>query len=147
VRDADENILQERLQFLRPLVQQLRIRAEVRHAMDRHPPADTPPQRRPLVVGQIVARTGPEMREDLSQYRFIRAGPVVGRCGQGCEMFAKGDDRARQFRDGQDMIDETGGNGVARHLAVLGLAGVLDETDAAFFLDAFDPHRAVGARA
>ena len=62
-------------------------------------------------------------------------------------MFAKGDDRARQFGDGEDVVDQASGNGVARHLAVLGLARFLDETDAAFFLDSLEPHRAVGARA
>ena len=66
MRDADEDVLQERLQFLRTFAQQLRIGAQLRHAMDRHAPADAPAQRRPLVVGEVMARAGPEMREDLS---------------------------------------------------------------------------------
>ena len=44
-----------------------------------------------------------------------------------------------------DVIDQRRGNRVARHVVVLGFVRILNEADAAEFLDALDAHRAVGA--
>jgi len=53
-------------------------------------------------------------------------------------------DPRRHLLHRQHDIDEAGRDGVARHIAVFGLAGVLRERKAAVFLDALESSRTVG---
>ncbi|MNV12962.1 hypothetical protein D3C71_1035890 [compost metagenome] len=66
LRHADQHVGQQQGRFLCPVLQQLPIRPQGRHARHLHAAFDAPQDRRGLVVAKVMRRAGAQHGEDVA---------------------------------------------------------------------------------
>ncbi len=136
---ADEELFHQRERLLWLLPHQQRVIRQGRHPDDGHPPMNPAKQRRRLVGREVVAGPDLEQHQDVAQ--GARVVEVIGR-RRPIHFRQPGLIRAdprRHLLHWQHDINKAGGDGVARHIAVFGLARILRDREAAMFLDALEP--------
>ena len=141
---ADEQLFHQRERLLGLLPHPQRVTRQGRHPDDGHPPMNPAKQRRRLVGREIVAGPNLEQHQDVAQ--CTRVVEVIGRL-RPIHLRQPGEIRAdprRHLLHRQHDINKAGRDGVARHIAVFGLAGILRDREAAMFLDALESSRTVG---
>ncbi|MGF6745395.1 hypothetical protein OKW36_001031 [Paraburkholderia sp. MM5482-R1] len=154
IGDADQHVLQQRLGFFRVQMQIIAIHLQVGNAVDLQPAFDTPQNRSPFVMSEIVCGAGAQNHHDFAQRAL---GRLVDRVFlglvrlRGRQMdFPRGgpqiEQPLRHLGRGHHEVGHAGRDCAARHAVVFGLGRVLHERDAAHFLDARQADRAVRAR-
>ena len=139
---VDQQVLQERIQFLRIVAQQLEVVLHRGHARQRHSAPHTAQDGRSLVGAQIVRRAGAQehrqVRElaliDVVDVEHVRAAPVVG-------------EQCRHPVDGQDPVHQPRVDGVPGHAGKFRRGGILRQHDAPVALHLLQAGAAVGAGA
>ena len=149
VRDADQQILEQRLRLVGLRVQETRILANRIDPVHPHPMRETTSGRRRFVAGKIVARSGSNVREDLGDGDFVQriAGSGLRHDGRGSAPGVVGGQPRGHLRDGEDVVGEPRRNRVPGHVLVIGFVRILYEADTAPFLHPLHPHGSVGAGA
>ncbi len=145
VRDADQQLALERLNFVRVIPQEHRVRLDARQFVQLLPPADAPEHCRSLVLREVVTGTKPDQRQDVRQH--VEAS-VRGRLRSILQGIAHApthrQEPRRHLRHRQNVMHQPGRDRVARHVVVLALARVLRHDDPAVFVHPLEAVRSVG---
>jgi hypothetical protein len=151
VGDVDQDVVVERLDLDRALLEQNEVIGERLHLVEQHAAEDPALDRRLPVEREIDLARGAEHVEHLLQ---ILAGFDVGRrlAGgrdrqRGAEAHGERGELGRDLRGREHEVHAAGRERRERHSIELRRADVLREGDAAGGLDLVDPERAVAARA
>ncbi|MDR8749283.1 hypothetical protein FEP95_03105 [Burkholderia multivorans] len=157
LRDADQHVGEQRVRLVRRRAQEIAVREQVALPVDLHAPFDPAQHGRALVQPEVVPGAHAQMHQDVRQRAFgiVGARPVeilmnvrelepllldAPRIHPQIEQFL------RHLGGRQHDVRTGDRNRLLRHLRVFGVVGRLRERDAADFLDAAQPGRAVGAR-
>ncbi len=147
-RDADQQVPEEQLDLLLVRAQPLQVLAG-RGGLDHpHAPLDAPDQRALLVVGEVVPGLVLEEAHDPVQ---VAAGVLQEPVGtltllQAIEVADVIEELGGHLLDRQDVVDQPGRDGAARHAVVARGAGGLRDRETAALLDRHQAQRPVRAR-
>src|SRR5215213_9954104 len=127
---------------------ELRVGGQVRKLVNAETPGDAAQDSWAFVVREVVPRTDPQLRENVAQSVQLPIGRLLWRVGDAdtLKLFTISDDLRRNLRCVEDIVNQTRGQRVARHVVILRLARVLHDTETAHLLDAFHAHGAIRAR-
>ncbi|HWJ06406.1 MAG TPA: hypothetical protein VNS57_11570, partial [Steroidobacteraceae bacterium] len=146
VRDADQQVAEQRLDFLRVLARIAQVVVRLRDLVQGHAPLDPPQQRRLLVLREVVPGLGAQLHADALEQAVPQRGRRH-RVGAAEGMPDVLDQLRRHFRRWQHEVDHAGRDRAARHAVVFGGVRGLRDAQAAFALDRSQAERAVAARA
>ena len=141
-RHRNEEVPKERLCFIGVVAQEIEVIREVFAAGDLHAPRDAPQHGRALVFGKIVPGSNPHMGENTLQQFLVDTLLVGDR--RSLPVMDEFDEPLCKFVHRKHEIGNSRRNGTARHRRKFGFVRVLNQDDAAGFLDRADPDRAVG---
>ncbi len=141
IRDADEQFLHQRHRFLGVLAQEPGVGLEIRKVPQVDAASHPPMHRARLVIREIVTGANAEHVENLPHRIGSRRGtrgefstPAVG-----AHLLVEVVDALWHLGDRQDQIDQSGGDGIARHVAVFRQLRILHDNEPTVFLDALQP--------
>nr|WP_255604410.1 hypothetical protein [Oscillochloris sp. ZM17-4] len=147
--DADQQVVEERLNLGRLLLHIGQVVADPLDLVDGHAPLDPADERALLVLREVVAGLGAQRDTDLLD-RIDGLGGGGGcrvRRPQAEDVARIGDELRRHGRRLQHIVDHTGGDGAAGHAVVLGALGGLRHGHAALALDGAQAEGAIAAGA
>ena len=137
--DADQQVLEQKIRFLRGPAQKLEVIADVGQVIQAHAAFDASLQGAGLVEAEIVLGA----RLDHCQNR----GQVIGDLNDGRTGFDVLEQEVRHLFHRHDVIRDAGDDGAARHAVELRRFRRLHQGHAAVALDGLKPQRAVAAGA
>src|SRR5260370_31735716 len=114
-------------------------------ASDLHPARNSAQDRRAFVFREIVTGAYAQMPENAAQQFLVKVADIGNRCA--LLNPDQVDQSLGEIARREDKIRNTHGDGAARHRGILRFAWVLDEDDAAGFLDRTHAERAVRSSA
>jgi hypothetical protein len=140
----NQQIVEQLLRLSRCLNDVVDIVGKARLACDLHPSAQTPPNGRGFIARKIMPGARAQKGEDAGNVIFRL---LTVRMDQ--RLFASGDfgNTHNNLRNGFNEVGDTCRDRTARHHRKFRVGRVLNQDDAARFLDFFDTDRAVRARA
>ena len=148
--DADQQFLEQQVDFLRVLAQVAHIVGDALELMDGHAPLDTAIEGVFLVEREIVPGTRPQQYADLVEpaLLFHRLDDLRLQSGFGFVAKMAGFENAlRQVARLGNDVDQAGINSAARHAVELGGGRVLHQHQSAAFLDGAQAMAAVRTHA
>src|SRR5215211_7374893 len=127
---------------------ELRVGGQVRKLVNAETPGDATQDGWAFVIREVVPRTDSQLRENVVQGVQLPVDRLLRRVGDAdtLKLFTIRDDLRRNLRRVQDIVNQTRGQRVARHVVILRLARVLHDTETAHLLDPLHAHRAIRAR-
>ena len=145
---ADQQVLAQGGHFACRVAQQFVVVGDARDAGQAHAPAHAPQQHRLLVAAKVLTGAHAQQRDQVRQRVVVRRRQRVARAAvMKTRVPGIFEQRARHLLDRQDQVDQFGGDGIARHVVVLGRVGVLRYYQPTFGLDVAQSAAAVGPHA
>ncbi len=141
--DTDEQLLEQRIEFMRIRQHEPEILSHVLDLMHIHPAFDAPMNRVFFIERKIVPGSVAQEDEDFPQrLRCVAFGKRQGRSREAPRIRKQ---RLRHLARRLDHIDHPGGDGAARHALILCRLRFLRDRHAGLGLDRSQPHGTVAA--
>lgn len=147
LRDADQQVVEQRIDLLRRVLEVLHVIGQSVDPVDRHAASDPPVDGAALIEREIMPRVVENQGVDFLYGGFVqpgdRSGVVLRRRGRGRSVEqAVGHGIRRSL-----IVDEPGGDGTTGHAVKITAGRRLHEDETLLGLDGGDPRRAVTAGA